>query len=152
MQCLSLGSLFGAAVSHGGLVHTWGSDEAGALGAGGGAGSGAGTARRSPEPVKGLLSCEAVTCGWKHAVALTGHGALFSWGWGGSTGEGYGTGGAEGSTGGQLGLGDDFDYWAPTQVEWLQVRFRVCMVVLRAWHCVSVDWPPAPPTAAIYPN
>jgi len=47
-------------------------------------------------------------------------GELYSWGWGGSVGTATSFESGR-SSGGQLGLGNEFDYWAPTQVTDLQV-------------------------------
>lgn len=60
-----------------------------------------------------------VSTGWKHSAAIGLHGDLYAWGWGGSVGTAtsFETGR---SSGGQLGLGNEFDYWAPTQVTDLQ--------------------------------
>lgn len=56
-----------------------------------------------------------VSTGWKHSAAIGLHGDLHAWGWGGSVGTAtsFETGR---SSGGQLGLGNEFDYWAPTPV------------------------------------
>lgn len=113
---LALGGLYGMAVQGNGALMAWGSNEAGVLGMG----REAQRSLRSPTRVPRLL-CEQVSCGWKHAAALTGHGALYSWGWGGSAGDSYSFAGAPGSTGGQLGMENEFDYWSPTLVERLQV-------------------------------
>ena len=60
-----------------------------------------------------------VSTGWKHSAAIGHSGELYAWGWGGSVGTAtsFETGK---SSGGQLGLGNEFDYWAPTQVTDLQ--------------------------------
>lgn len=60
-----------------------------------------------------------MSTGWKHSAAIGHHGDLYAWGWGGSVGTAtsFETGR---SSGGQLGLGNEFDYWAPTQVTDLQ--------------------------------
>ena len=76
-----------------------------------------------------LLSCNCsesstvavqVSTGWKHSAAVGHAGELYAWGWGGSVGTAtsFETGR---SSGGQLGLGNEFDYWAPTNVAELQV-------------------------------
>lgn len=81
--------------------------------------------RKSAEALT-KLSCEAynqpglqVSTGWKHSAAIGHQGDLYAWGWGGSVGTAtsFETGR---SSGGQLGLGNEFDYWAPTQVTDLQ--------------------------------
>lgn len=64
-----------------------------------------------------------VSAGWKHSCG-TGHaGQLYGWGWGGSVGSTTSLESGR-SSGGQLGLGDEFDYWAPTQVADLQTAAR----------------------------
>lgn len=116
VSALSLGGLYGAAVGPGGELMMWGTNESGVLGMGPNSAS----SLRQPTRVPNFM-CEQVASGWKHCAALTGHGALYTWGWGGSMGSTYGFEGGPGSTGGQLGLGNEFDYWQPTQVEWLQL-------------------------------
>ena len=61
-----------------------------------------------------------VATGWKHSAAIGHAGQLLCWGWGGSVGTAtsFETGR---SSGGQLGLGNEFDYWGPTQVTDLQL-------------------------------
>ena len=61
-----------------------------------------------------------VACGWKHSLSLAADtGQLFSWGWGGSVGASDALIRGSSSSGGQLGLGDEFDYWQPTHVSML---------------------------------
>ena len=64
-----------------------------------------------------------VSTGWMHSAAVGPHGELYAWGWGGSVGTAtsYETGR---SSGGQLGLGNEFDYWAPTQITDLQTAIQ----------------------------
>ena len=61
-----------------------------------------------------------VAAGWKHSAAVTPAGALLTWGWGGSSGSHAGDAGA--SSGGQLGLGSECDFWAPTAVPGYEAR------------------------------
>lgn len=53
-------------------------------------------------------------------LVVSGNGRLYSCGWGGSMGDGYGFGGDQGA-GGQLGVGDDLDRGEFTAVTLLQV-------------------------------
>ncbi|XP_042515874.1 ultraviolet-B receptor UVR8 isoform X2 [Macadamia integrifolia] len=92
-----------------GELYTWGSNENGCLGIG------SMDVVHRPERVEGpfLKSpvCK-VSCGWKHTAAISG-GDIFTWGWGGS----HGTFSVDGhSSGGQLGQGNDVDYFNPTMV------------------------------------
>lgn len=90
-----------------GDLYTWGSNENGCLGLG------CTNAVRTPEIVKSSLlkpPISKVSCGWKHSAVIAG-GYVFTWGWGGANGTFF----EEGlSSGGQLGHGDDVDYFAPT--------------------------------------
>ncbi|KAF9597799.1 hypothetical protein IFM89_021884 [Coptis chinensis] len=94
----------------GGELYTWGSNENGCLGVG------CTEAIYEPERVEGpflKFSVFKVSCGWKHTAAVSG-GKVFTWGWGGS----HGTFSVDGhSPGGQLGHGDDIDYYEPMMVE-----------------------------------
>ncbi|KAL3700705.1 hypothetical protein R1sor_018727 [Riccia sorocarpa] len=95
-----------------GDLYMWGSNENGCLG------FGYKHTDLAPTPMKvdGPLMMEnlvAVACGWKHTCALTDDGKVYAWGWGGSAG----THAVDGrSSGGQLGLGNEFDYNEPTLV------------------------------------
>ncbi|KAK1301536.1 Ultraviolet-B receptor UVR8 [Acorus calamus] len=90
-------------------LYTWGSNENGCLGHSGI------DAIRMPQRVEGQLlnlPISEVSCGWKHTAAISG-GNVFTWGWGGS----YGTFYEEVlSSGGQLGQGDEVDYFEPRVV------------------------------------
>ena len=70
-------------------------------------------------PVYTILSLKQVAAGWKHSAALGQDGQLFTWGWGGSVGSTTNLESGR-SSGGQLGLGNEFDYWGVTQVTDLQ--------------------------------
>lgn len=63
------------------------------------------------------IGAVSVSAGWKHSAALGGGGMLFTWGWGGSVGEAYSFQDDMDSTGGQLGLNDEYDRWGPSLVE-----------------------------------
>lgn len=83
----------------------------------------------APEGAEGPpLQLLQVSAGWQHSAGVDADGALWTWGWGGSEG----SHGADGeSSGGQLGHGDEFDYWQPTRVAALAgagaVGLRVAM-------------------------
>ena len=57
-----------------------------------------------------------VACGWRHNAGVE-SGRLWAWGWGGSVGSDSAVFPQHTSSGGQLGLGDEFDYWKPTAVQ-----------------------------------
>lgn len=61
-----------------------------------------------------------ISTGWKHSAAVGHAGELYCWGWGGSVGTATSLETGQ-SSGGQLGLGNEFDYWAPTLVSDLQM-------------------------------
>lgn len=71
----------------------------------------AGRAAREPVLLP-KLAATAASCGWQHSAALGQNGELLTWGWGGSAGDQSAYDG-RGPSGGQLGLGNDFDYWSP---------------------------------------
>eukprot|EP00192_Tetraselmis_astigmatica_P004376 CAMPEP_0117652148 /NCGR_PEP_ID=MMETSP0804-20121206/2473_1 /TAXON_ID=1074897 /ORGANISM="Tetraselmis astigmatica, Strain CCMP880" /LENGTH=429 /DNA_ID=CAMNT_0005458177 /DNA_START=95 /DNA_END=1385 /DNA_ORIENTATION=- len=111
---LAMGALHTVAVKQGGAVMVWGGNEHGCLGTGQ-----SGRALRSPTMLPKVDATHAA-CGWKHTCAVTPNGELLSWGWGGAVGESFGGGQQEEEEeslgGGQLGLGNDFDMWAPHAV------------------------------------
>ncbi|XP_058089615.1 ultraviolet-B receptor UVR8 isoform X2 [Magnolia sinica] len=106
---IAVGLLHSACISGEGELYTWGSNENGCLGLGGT------DAVHTPLKVEGSLlkfPVSEVSCGWKHTAAISG-GNLFTWGWGGS----HGTFSIDGhSSGGQLGHGNDIDYFEPMMV------------------------------------
>jgi len=53
-----------------------------------------------------------IAAGWKHSAGIA-DGKLFSWGFGGSVGS---HSDEQMSSGGQLGLGNEFDFWEPQYV------------------------------------
>lgn len=61
-----------------------------------------------------------VSAGWKHSAVVGDKGELYAWGWGGSVGSTTSLESGH-SSGGQLGLNNEFDYWGPTQVTDLQI-------------------------------
>uniref|UniRef100_A0A0D9XSX3 Uncharacterized protein n=1 Tax=Leersia perrieri TaxID=77586 RepID=A0A0D9XSX3_9ORYZ len=71
---------------------------------------------RSPEVLKSSLfkfPVSKVSCGWKHTAVISG-GDIYTWGWGGADGTFFEEGH---SSGGQLGHGDDVDYFEPMMVK-----------------------------------
>ena len=111
---IACGGLHTLAAQQGGKLSAWGANEHGCLGLG----REGPLQARTPAPVPGLAA-EQVSAGWKHAAAVTAGGRLYTWGWGGSQGTAL-SAMEGGSGGGQLGLGNEFDYWAPARVEWVQ--------------------------------
>lgn len=110
VQQVACGGYHTCAISSSGDLYTWGSNENGCLGLD------SKSLAPSPERVEGSLlplHVSEVSCGWKHTAVISG-GNVFTWGWGGSNGtfsdDGF-------SSGGQLGLGNDFDYLEPTRVQ-----------------------------------
>ena len=98
---ISCGGLHTLATTHSGQCYAWGGNEHGSLGVGS-------LARGAPSELP--VQLRSVSAGWKHSLGVNTAGALYAWGWGGSAGSG------ESSSGGQLGLGDENDYWEPTRV------------------------------------
>ncbi|CAI5508510.1 unnamed protein product [Closterium sp. Naga37s-1] len=120
---VACGGYHTAAVTGAGHLFTWGANEYGCLG------HGPRHAPSSAVPVRvaGRLAGKQVlqlSCGWKHTAALASGadegegqslraatvGKLYTWGWGGS----QGSHAVESrSTGGQLGLGNEFEFFEP---------------------------------------
>ncbi|KAL4196995.1 hypothetical protein AMTRI_Chr04g249030 [Amborella trichopoda] len=112
-QDLACGGYHTCVVTSGGEVYTWGTNENGCLGLGNP--NPVYSPTRVEGPLLGLPTSE-VSCGWKHTAAISG-GNIFTWGWGGS----HGTFSEDGhSSGGQLGHGNDFDYFEPTRVDFMK--------------------------------
>ncbi|KAG0587458.1 hypothetical protein KC19_2G165600 [Ceratodon purpureus] len=110
---IACGGYHTGAISRNGQLYMWGSNEYGCLGFG----YRHQNAAKLPMLVEGVLASLRVTqveCGWKHTMALTVEGDVFAWGWGGS----QGTHGGDGlSSGGQLGLGNENDFFEPTHIK-----------------------------------
>ncbi|KAL2650925.1 hypothetical protein R1flu_019053 [Riccia fluitans] len=109
---VACGGYHTGAVMKQGDLYMWGSNENGCLG------FGYKHTDQAPIPMKvdgpfTMQNLVAVSCGWKHTCALTDDGKLFAWGWGGSAGT-YAVDGR--SSGGQLGVGNEFDHNEPTLV------------------------------------
>ncbi|KAM0841621.1 hypothetical protein ACQ4PT_058890 [Festuca glaucescens] len=93
-----------------GDLYSWGSNENGCLGLGG-----TGIVR-SPEVLRSSLfklPVSKVSCGWKHTAVISGE-DIYTWGWGGANGTFFEEGH---SSGGQLGHGNDVDYFEPMMVK-----------------------------------
>ncbi|EFN54346.1 hypothetical protein CHLNCDRAFT_24715 [Chlorella variabilis] len=112
---VACGSLHSLALQYGGHVLAWGTNQNGVLGQG----HEKQQQPKRPSKVPGV-SAEQIAAGWKHSAAVTGSGKLYTWGWGGSQGTALSFEGRTG-TGGQLGHGNDFDYWSPHHVDWLSL-------------------------------
>eukprot|EP01018_Ginkgo_biloba_P006054 Gb_33143 [translate_table: standard] len=113
VQQVACGGYHTCAITRNGDLYTWGSSEYGCLGLG------SKSLAPLPERVEGNLlhlHVSEVSCGWKHTAAIS-DGDVFTWGWGGSQGtfseDGF-------SSGGQLGLGSDFDYLKPAKISFDQ--------------------------------
>jgi alpha-tubulin suppressor-like RCC1 family protein len=111
VAALACGGLHTIAATHDGDVFSWGANEHGGLGLG----DVDGAQTRLPSRIPGVALTQ-VSAGWKHSAGITADGELYAWGWGGAMGEG------QNSSGGQLGLGDECDWWSPTRVPTGAVR------------------------------
>ena len=78
-----------------------------------------------------------IACGWKHNLALTFDGTMYAWGWGGSMGSSHALFG-DNSSGGQLGLGNDFDYWEPTPLSSLMPSVGLPMIIGQHWKALHI--------------
>lgn len=65
--------------------------------------------------MNGLGAYVQAAAGWKHNLAIGMRGQLMSWGWGGSAGS-QSMYDSNASSGGQLGLDSEFDFWEPATV------------------------------------
>lgn len=82
-------------------------------------------------------ACFQVSAGWKHSAAVGDNGQLYAWGWGGSVGTTTNLESGH-SSGGQLGLDNEFDYWGPTQITDLQTGTEL-EGVQPVWNAVQVS-------------
>ena len=98
---ISCGGLHSLAVLFSGNAYSWGGNEAGALGMP----SGRGLPQTASRPWQLPISLRQVSAGWKHSAGVNSRGELYCWGGGGTAGTG------SDSSGGQLGLGSESDYW-----------------------------------------
>ncbi len=76
-----------------------------------------------------------MAAGWKHCVGVSGQ-SLMAWGWGGSMGSPSILFPSDHSSSGQLGLGNDFDFWDPTAVSTLLLEDKV--LTADKWRPVQV--------------
>jgi alpha-tubulin suppressor-like RCC1 family protein len=118
VSALSCGGLFNLAVplNGGGSVVAWGANGNGELGGGAeldGRSNAPRDVKRAHPGGGGAGRFVKVSAGWKHSAGVTSAGQLYTWGWGGSAGTHYDD---AFSSGGQLGLGNDFDFWEPALV------------------------------------
>ncbi|XP_058089616.1 ultraviolet-B receptor UVR8 isoform X3 [Magnolia sinica] len=103
---IAVGLLHSACISEQGSVFTFGERTMGRLG------FGEANNATSPSIISEIPLSQGVSCGGYHTCVITG-GNLFTWGWGGS----HGTFSIDGhSSGGQLGHGNDIDYFEPMMV------------------------------------
>ncbi|CEF97508.1 Regulator of chromosome condensation, RCC1 [Ostreococcus tauri] len=108
---VTCGGLHTLASTSAGVV-SWGANQHGELGHG----SNSDAKSAIPKPIKlSSRGWSKLSAGWKHSAGVSNDGKLFAWGFGGSVGS---HSDEKLSSGGQLGLGNDFDYWEPTEV-WL---------------------------------
>eukprot|EP00955_Chlamydomonas_euryale_P113657 366229-Chlamydomonas_euryale.AAC.10 len=122
-----------------GALYAWGTDDHGTLGQGEGAGNWQRQPIKRPKVVPGMrgIDVKAAVCGWKHSMAVSTGGSLYSWGWNGS----YHTDISPAA--GQLGQGDDRDRWAPAQVMRLRTNpqkfYDLRMPFLKPWKVVQAS-------------
>merc|ERR1712159_51647 len=105
---VACGGLHCVANTSAGVV-SWGSNQHGELG------YGHHSDRKSAIPTaikRGSQGWSKVAAGWKHSAGISQE-KLFTWGFGGSVGSYMDE---KMSCGGQLGLGNEFDFWEPQQV------------------------------------
>lgn len=120
---ISLGASHAVAIRHG-STYVWGMNDCGVLGI-------KNMEHASSPTIIPNVALKQVSAGWKHNAGVTPSGKLLTWGSGGSVGHPSGLYEiGKSSSGGQLGVGDDFDRLEPTEVEdeawhaghiWMQV-------------------------------
>lgn len=106
---IACGGYHTCVVTGNGDLYSWGSNENGCLGLGDM------DMVRAPEILESSvfeLPVSKVSCGWKHTAVISG-GDIYTWGWGGANGTFFEEGH---SSGGQLGHGNDVDYFEPMMV------------------------------------
>ena len=105
---IACGGLHSLANTNAGVV-SWGANQHGELGHG----HHSDIKSAVPKPIKmGSRGWSKLAAGWKHSAGIA-NGKLFAWGFGGSMGS-YAD--EKMSSGGQLGLGNEFDFWEPHEV------------------------------------
>ena len=102
VAAVAAGEGFSLALTPAGTVHAWGRHASGRLGLPGWLSSSVDAPLPLPARAFGGRPVRTIAAGWRHALAVTASGALFSWGAGGH---------------GQLGVGGTADLPAPTAVE-----------------------------------
>mmetsp|Transcript_11901 Transcript_11901/g.35616 ORF Transcript_11901/g.35616 Transcript_11901/m.35616 type:complete len:420 (+) Transcript_11901:310-1569(+) len=110
VHSLALGGLHSLAIPHSNQILSWGANQNGLLGLG----SHANMNVSNPTLVPNVYALSAAA-GWKHNLAIGMRGQLMSWGWGGSAGS-QSMYDSNASSGGQLGLDSEFDFWEPATV------------------------------------
>lgn len=115
---IACGGAHSLAILPSGHVISWGQDQHGCLGLGRQKGM---RGPMLPQPISKSLVAQQVSAGWKHSAAVTHGGVLHTWGWGGSQGSAFSYE-SSGSAAGQLGHGNEFDYWDPVAVTHLATQ------------------------------
>ncbi|GFH16129.1 uncharacterized protein HaLaN_12494 [Haematococcus lacustris] len=135
MASLALGQMSGWGVTRDGRSLCWGCDDMGSLGQGEGQWQHAPI--KLPKEHPHLPRVKAVSVGWKHTCAIRSDGRAFTWGWAGATYSGHDGGG------GQLGLGDGRDKWAPSQVLRLHTNaqrfYDLRMSYVKPWKVLQIS-------------
>ncbi|KAJ9518467.1 hypothetical protein QJQ45_018481, partial [Haematococcus lacustris] len=135
MASLALGQMSGWGVTRDGRSLCWGCDDMGSLGQGEGQWQHAPI--KLPKEHPHLPRVKAVSVGWKHTCAISSDGRAFTWGWAGATYSGHDGGG------GQLGLGDGRDKWAPSQVLRLYTNaqrfYDLRMSYVKPWKVLQIS-------------
>lgn len=119
LVAVSAGEHFSAGLTHSGTVYTWGAAANGQLGRS--AASGVAEPRALPRALFGAQTVSQIALGWRHALALTDDGALYSWGCGAR---------------GQLGRGATTDCASPARIEALS-REHVHLIAAGRAHSLA---------------